>query len=155
MIWIVLIPMILGDFGRTDIFIILSFHLQKHNLNLILSDYPSTISHYWCYLCTPLSFLLIFQWLLFRPHWHFSNIYRDNISNTLGTLSSSSPISYFPLYTSSCSHSHIIHLDISNSYNNCNSFNFLLVILLPNDNLFAAYSLSYTNHWLHKNLQQE
>lgn len=32
-----------GGLGRTEIFIILSFHFWKHSLNLILSDYPFTI----------------------------------------------------------------------------------------------------------------
>lgn len=58
----------------------------------------------------------------------------------------------YSLYISSCPHSHTLHLDISNSYNNCNSFNFLSLILLSNDNLFVAFSLRYTNHRLNKNI---
>lgn len=148
-----------GDLGRTDIFIILSFHFWKHSLNLILSDYAFTISLtdvIFVFLCHPFSFFKDYCSHL----TDISPIYTETIFaiNTLALWIP--PLQYFTynifiiysLYISSCPHSHTLHLDISNSYNNCNSFNFLSLILLSNDNLFVACSLRYTNHRLNKNI---
>ena len=129
-----------GDLGRTDIFIILSFHFRKHSLNLILSDYPFTISLtdvIFVFLCHPscFSMTIVHTSLIFLQYIQRRSLHLTLLALWIPPLQcfTYSIFIIYSLYISSCPYSRVTLYTLI--------FPIVIIIAIPSIFFHSSYHL--------------